>query len=298
MKRTYIKAIIAGLLLLVGTVALTYPFASQWVTQYQQMQANQKMLDSVKTIDSTHLDKIIESAEEYNEQLFSRRLGVGDPRYMKEMLVPGSDIMGRLQVPSIDIDQPIRHTLIEEVLITGTGHTEGTSLPIGGPNTHTVLGGHRGLAQSVGFTNLPRVKVGDRIYVEALGRVMVYEIFETVIVSPQEAEYNPIEKDRDLLTLITCTPLGVNSHRFLAKAERVDIEEAVDFDETAEMPFPWWIILLIAGLTISIWAPRNIVKKEKKFQEARRLKKLGIDPSALKNYPRHQLSKAKHKRKV
>lgn len=259
MRNNTVKAIIAGFLLVIGTLTLTYPFASQWVKQYYQTQANEELADSVKMAGPEYLDKIRENANNYNNNLYS---GIIDDSYFEQMLVPGTDVIGRLRVPAINLDQPIRHTLDEASLLSGVGHAEGSSLPIGGANTHTVLGGHRGLAESVGFTNLPKLKIGDIIYVEILGETLTYKIYEKEILEPLEAAVHPIEYDKDLLTLLTCTPLGVNSHRLIVTAERVLSDDNIPFGQMSDLPgFPLWIIIGLTGLTLSIFASYRVAKK-------------------------------------
>lgn len=161
--------------------------------------------------------------------------------------------LARLRIPSINLDQSVHHTMNESVLQKGLGHMEGTSLPIGGTSTNAVIGGHRGLATAVGLTYLNKVAVGDDIYIQALGQNLHYQVISTEVLSPGDANMQPVIQGRDLVTLVTCTPLGLNTDRIVVVAERV----LPDLDDTAlpsasDVPgFPWWAVIFGSVLVLS-----------------------------------------------
>lgn len=171
--------------------------------------------------------------------------------------------MGRVRIPSIDVDLPIYHGTSETVLSRGVGHLQGTSLPVGGVDTHTVLTAHRGLAQSRLFTDLDQLEKGHTFTVEIFGEVLTYRVYKKEVVQPEENQSLRAVAEKDIATLVTCTPLGINSHRILVTGERVtptpvkDVEQSQD---ESQLPrFPWWaiwalfFILLAAANALHAW---------------------------------------------
>ena len=136
-----------------------------------------------------------------------------------------ANVMGYIEIPKIDIRLPIYHGVGTEALEKGAGHIEGTSLPIGGPGTHAVLSGHRGLPGRKLFTDLDLIKVGDQFYVQVLNETLAYEVDQILTVLPQESQALSIVPGEDLVTLVTCTPYGVNTHRLLIRGHRIPYEE-------------------------------------------------------------------------
>jgi sortase A len=168
--------------------------------------------------------------------------------------------MARIRIPAINVDLPVYHGTSEAVLEHGIGHLEGTALPVGGPSTHSVVTGHRGLATSELFSNLDKVNVADTFTIEVFGETLSYRVIETIIVEPDDTQNLLIQPGKDLLTLVTCTPLGINSHRILVTGERVIPTPQEDLDAAGETPdvpgFPWWMIIagtVIAGAGTYVW---------------------------------------------
>ena len=162
--------------------------------------------------------------------------------------------MARLKVPAADIDLPIYHGTDDETLLRGLGHLEGTSLPVGGQGQRTVVTGHRGLAEARMFTDLDKVQVGDTFTFEVFGEVLTYRVFDKKVVNPEETEALRSEPGRDLATLVTCTPLGINTHRILVTGERVYPTPQRDIDAAGAAPdipgFPWWALGLLGGVSL------------------------------------------------
>lgn len=272
---------IACLLILLGVCVLLYPQTASWFAQREQSRATesaQERLEAPPADDPGYRAEQIELAREYNDALSSGALlkantpvatGEGDlakgsPAY-DELLDPtGTGFMGRLQYPLLGIDLPIYHGTADNTLRKGVGHLEGTSLPVGGVGTRAVLTAHRGLPESTLFTHLDRAEVGDTFTISVLDEVLTYRIFEKQVVDPADTEEILANPDRDLVTLVTCTPLGINSHRILVTAERVTPTPPAEIRAAATHPdlpgFPWWAVGVGAAVTLLtvyvVWAGR------------------------------------------
>lgn len=167
-----------------------------------------------------------EQAMVYNRRLAASGRGIGalteeqEREYGALLNISGDGVMGYLEIPAISVRLPIYHGTSDAVLAKGAGHLEGSSLPVGGPGTHALLSGHRGLPSARLFTDLDELKEGDAFVIHVLGESHVYEVIRTETVLPEETEGIRIEEGADLVTLITCTPYGVNTHRLLVTGER------------------------------------------------------------------------------
>ena len=233
MKRKANKLII-GIIFLAGLSLLLYPFvANQW-NNYRQKQLISSYEQTVSEKDAAHeidYDAELQKAEAYNEALLPSILPDSfavaaasdkeDQSYMDALNIAGDEMMGIVEIPKIDIKLPIYHTTDEDVLKQAAGHLEGSSLPIGGKSTHAVISAHRGLPSASLFTDLDQLEVGDTFQITVLDRVLVYEVTQTDVVLPEELNGLTAESDKDQVTLVTCTPYGVNSHRLLIHGERV-----------------------------------------------------------------------------
>lgn len=264
-----------ALTLLAGLTLLIYPSAAAWVSQYNQSHVISDQAAANNERAAAEIEKQLEEAREYNEQLESGALlrsganvaeGVGSADdaldYWKMLDASPTHTMARLRVPAIDLDLPVYHGTSDATLLKGVGHLQGTSLPVGGDGTRAVLTGHRGLANATMFTNLDRVKEGDTFSVRVLNTVLSYRVFKIEVVSPDATEEIRPVPGRDLMTLITCTPLGINSHRILITGERVTPTPGPDIAAMESGPtvpgFPWWAVLYGAGvLTIGAWFWRS-----------------------------------------
>lgn len=252
-----------------GLVLLVYPSAAAWVSQFNQsLVVYDQSLASTQRAES-ELAAQMALAREYNQQLeSSAELHSGDHvargtgraagalDYWEMLNASPTHTMARLRIPAIDLDLPVYHGTTEQTLLRGIGHLEGTSLPVGGKGTRSVLTGHRGLANATMFTNLDKVGEGDRFSVELLGEVLTYETKSVVVVEPDETEEIRPVPGEDLMTLVTCTPLGLNTHRILVTGERVTPTPQEDLDTIGKAPtiphFPWWVVILLTGLA-GIW---------------------------------------------
>lgn len=273
--RPHVLSLLTALLAFVGLVLLTYPTAASWITQYNQSKIVQDYSRAVELSDPKPFEQI-RRAHEYNAALNSgavleanTNIPTGAGRSSDESLdyfsllnATPTGLIGRIRIPSIDLDLPIFHGTSDQVLESGIGHLQGTSLPVGGIDTRTVLTGHRGLANAEMFTNLDKVANGDTFSIEVFDQVIVYRVVDIKIVDPSQTEAIRVEPGRDLATLVTCTPLGINSHRILLTGERILPTPQKEIERVGEKPavpfFPWWILWFTVGtLLIGVYVWRS-----------------------------------------
>lgn len=249
-------------IILVGVLVLLYPVvATQWNNVRQQSVANDyAQLQHSEPEDS--LRKQFDSALVYNQthtkgpilDPWLTRIGTDNPEYQRyAQELDDYPVMARLIVPTGKIDLPVYHGTSDEVLQKGVGHLFGTDLPVGGEGTHAVLTGHTGLTSATLFDHLNEVKEGDAIYVQVAGEKLKYEVHNIAVVLPDETEGLKTQQGEDLLTLITCTPYGINSHRLLVHAHRVAMDPDDKAFEESAAQMQWWMwAILIAVLIILI----------------------------------------------
>ena len=233
------------IIFLAGLSLLLYPFvANQW-NNYRQKQliSNYEQVVSEKeAAEGIDYDAERKKAEDYNEALlpcvlpdsFALAESSGeDPVYMNTLNIAGDEMMGSVEIPKINIKIPIYHTTEEDVLNKGAGHLEGSSLPVGGANTHAVISAHRGLPSASLFTDLDQLKEGDHFLIHVLNETLCYEVDKISVVKPEDTSALAVEDGQDLVTLLTCTPYGVNTERLLVRGHRVPyVEEEVKEEKT------------------------------------------------------------------
>ena len=221
MKRK-ILTILALLLGLAGLGVLLYPSVSNWIEQAKQRRQIAAYQEAQAQMEQKRRAALLAEADRYNQKL--AELGISFDMlgsYEELLLAEDSGVMGYLEIEKIKLKLPIYHGVSEEALEDGVGHLEGTSLPVGGETTHAVLFGHRGLPSAKLFTDLDQLEAGDTFQITVLDRVLVYEVTQTEVVLPEELNDLAVEPGKDQVTLVTCTPYGVNSHRLLIHGERV-----------------------------------------------------------------------------
>lgn len=221
MKRK-LSTILIICIFLCGLAVLLYPTISDIYNENLNSSLISDYEDHSDEISQDINDGIISQAREYNKYLYEpdqlEALGLN----YEDMLNPiGNGIMGYIEIPKTGVELVIYHSLEEEFLQEGVGHMEGTSLPIGGENTHAVLAAHSGLPTAKLFTDLDHMSVGDRFYIHTAGEILVYMVTDVSVVLPHQVEKLAIESGKDIVTLVTCTPYGINSHRLLVKGERL-----------------------------------------------------------------------------
>ena len=214
--------------ILIGICLLLYPTLSNSWNSYHQSKAIASYDKSIKDMSEKDHKEVVEKAQQYNEQIAHLKttdFHNGEPidkTYKSLLNINNDSIMGYIEIDSINVKLPIYHGTSESVLSVAVGHLEGSSLPIGGKNTHSVLTGHRGLTGAKLFTDLDRLKNGDTFKINTLGKVLTYEVENVSTVEPYQINKLNVAQDKDLCTLVTCTPYGVNSHRLLVTGHRVE----------------------------------------------------------------------------
>ena len=237
--------LVIGIIFLAGLSLLLYPFvANQWnnYRQKQLISGYEQVVSDKEAAEGIDYDAERKKAEDYNEALLpcvlpdsfalAESSGV-DPVYMNTLNIAGDEMMGSVEIPKINIKIPIYHTTEEDVLNKGAGHLEGSSLLVGGANTHAVISAHRGLPSASLFTDLDQMKVGDHFLLHVLDETLCYEVDKISVVKPEDTSALAVEDGQDLVTLLTCTPYGVNTERLLVRGHRVPyVEEEVKEEKT------------------------------------------------------------------
>ena len=219
---------------------MVYPTFADWWNSFHQSRAIASYADQVSQIDDADYEQMLKDARAYNTKLRKK----GDARFImtdeerKEyeslLSVDDSGIMGYIDIPKINVSLPIYHGTSEAVLQVAVGHIEGSSLPVGGKGTHCVVSGHRGLPSAKIFTDMDQLQEGDIAQITVLDEILTYEIDQIRIVMPNELEELAIDPRKDYLTLVTCTPYGINSHRMLVRGHRIDNPDAGEIRVTSD----------------------------------------------------------------
>lgn len=232
--RRWLAPALAILLVLSGLCLLLYPVASDYLNKVEQAKVSNNLRQVVQEATPADLTAWRQQAIDYNNRLYSGAAYVVDPfdpdapktsdeEYLACLNLAGDGAMGTITIPSIGVDLPIYHGVTGEGMDHGVGHEPHSSLPVGGPSTHAVLAGHTGLPSAVIFDKLDKLHVGDYFVLQVLDEDLAYRVTSTEVVLPDDTSSLAIQKDKDLVTLVTCTPYGVNSHRLLIHAERCDV---------------------------------------------------------------------------
>ena len=218
-----------NLLFWAGFLICIFPVISNMVERQRQADAVATYRQTMEKEEEKEIEEKWRQANEYNEMLFQAKGGIveetEEKKYEELLNIHGTDIMGSLEIPKIQVELPIYHGTADEVLSNGIGHLEGTSLPIGGENTHSVLTGHRGLPSSKLLVRLDEMKIGDLFFIHTYKEVMAYKVEDIMVVKPEDTAWMEIKGEKDLVSLVTCTPFGINSHRLIVTGHRVDYKE-------------------------------------------------------------------------
>ncbi len=262
MKKKIIIIIAAVLLFLLAACMVAYPLFSNWYIEKHAAQLELEYLEQVEKTDDEELRKALEAAQAYNEKI---RPGVEDAYsvdalhsavedYANLLNLTGNGLMGYVEVPKIGVKLPIYHGTAADVLQNGVGHLLGSSLPVGGPSTHSILSAHSGATSKL-FTDLDQMEVGDTFQLKVLGEILTYRVDQIKVVLPEDTDELGVIADRDLCTLSTCTPFGVNSHRLLVRGERIETPEEEEIAEEAPQQAPsTWSTMYIRALVIGVSA--------------------------------------------
>ena len=224
------STILLILILLIGLSLMLYPSLADWWNSFHSSRSIASYVEQVANIDDAQYEELWDAAWDYNQSLLHRPndflLSDEQQEIYKSLLdFGGNGIMGYIEIPMIDVMLPIYHGTKESVLQIAVGHLDWTSLPVGGAGSHCVVSGHRGLPSARLFTDLDKLKVGDVFMLHVLNEILTYEIDQILIVEPQDTDPLLIEPGKDLCTMITCTPYGINSHRMLVRGHRIESQE-------------------------------------------------------------------------
>ncbi|MGG0292386.1 class C sortase [Bacillus pacificus] len=227
------RNIIFGTIFLLGLCIFLYPTVSNWLATRAHYSTVSSYDKKVKELQQKEIERREKEANEYNKHVqttsqsfsdpFNEKKGEEEGRSYADALNVGES-MGYIEIPTIDVKLPIYPGTTENVLIQGVGHINTSSLPVGGESTHAVLTGHRGLPSALLFTDLDKMKQGDTFYIHSLNKVLAYKVDQIKVVLPSETNDLLVVKDKDYITLVTCTPYGVNTHRLLVRGERIPFE--------------------------------------------------------------------------
>lgn len=255
-QRTIITISLAVLFFLLALGLTVYPIFSNRYNAAHQSQIHTEYREAVQALPDTAIPDARAKAQAYNEELWSSIVRHGSysknsvtsavEEYAQLLDLTGTGTMGYVHIPKLGVSLPIYHGTEEETLDRGVGHLIGSSLPIGGSSTHTILTGHSGLASQKMFSDLDKLEVGDTFYLEVLNEVLAYEVDQINTVLPHDTTYLGLEENKDLCTLVTCTPFGVNTHRLLVRGHRIPYtpenteNPAIELAETEESVDSTW----------------------------------------------------------
>ena len=273
-----IVKVFRGVGYLIAFSLILYPVVSNYVNQLHSTTIATDYEQEVSHLSENLENEMIEQAREYNKSLigissfidpFSDTEGIQteDDVYNNLLKIDDTGMMGYIDIPKLDIVLPVYHGISEKVLQSGVGHLPNTSLPVGGESSHAVLSGHRGLANAKIFTDLNKMEVGDVFYIKVLHHTFAYQVDQILTVLPSETDALQIEKGKDYVTLVTCTPYAVNTHRLLVRGTRIPYEEAKNVDEEVGLhrTIPFYMIILIGGIAavVIIWISTKIYSRRK-----------------------------------
>ena len=248
------------LMILIGLGIILYPIISNQINEkrYQNVIKTYQYTVTKKTTGEN--EKLLTEAREYNRTLsFGRIVDVfqnpnqtSSTEYLSILNVNNNGMMGYISIPKIDVRIPIYHGTSSDILQKGVGHLEGSSLPIGGESTHAILSAHRGLPSSRLFTDLDQLKEGDIFYIYILDEVLAYKVNQILITEPSETEALEIVNGKDYVTLVTCTPYAVNTHRLLVRGKRIEYDKQIEKQTVQNKSLSTADIILYISLIISI----------------------------------------------
>ena len=261
MVKQKILIFISSLALAIGIVIMLYPAVSSIINAKNQSQVIDGYVEKVESFSDGRIESLWKQAVQYNKKLKNSTVVMTDPfdeeavkitsqEYEDTLNIDETGLMAFIDISKIGVHLPIYHGTGESVLAKAVGHLQGTSFPIGGKDTHSVLSAHTGLAKAKLFTDLDDLAIGDTFYITVLDEVMTYKIYDIEIVEPEDISSLKIEDGKDLCTLVTCTPYGVNSHRLLVHGERIPTlgEAEPELMTTLQTVVFAWEYLLIGGV--------------------------------------------------
>ena len=265
------RRFVTGLLFGAGLALSFAPGLGNLRNQQHQEQILSTYESAEAAMEASEAETERKQAALYNEWIYGLRTGTGIARagqaenlqeYESLLNMTGTGMMGSLEIPRIDVDLPIYHGTSQEVLAAGVGHLEGSSLPVGGTGTRCVLTGHRGLPGSRLFTRLDELREGDLLFLRILGEVLAYRVSEIAVIEPEDVERLRLEEGQDLLSLVTCTPYGINTERLVVTGTRVPYSQALYEGEEPGIPSIRELLFaalpfLFSGAAAGIWIKKH-----------------------------------------
>lgn len=250
MKKHFIKKDV--FIFMIGLTVCCYPIISNYLEQIRQSNQISTYENNLGDLNKSEVDEMIENAIKWNENLLIKQKGIAivDELKYEDMLEISNGVIGSIEIPKIDVNMPIYHSVDDNALSVGAGHLEDSSLPIGGKSTHAALTGHRGLPSSKLFTRLDELIIGDLFYLNVLNSNLAYIVDKIQVLSPDQVRYE-IEDGKDLVTLITCTPYGINTERLVITGYRVDYQEDKKNSIDSKLPSVREIVFYILPLFLS-----------------------------------------------
>lgn len=278
------STIILILIFLVGLSVMLYPTVSDYVNQKNQSRAVASYSEEVENLSDVDYQAYFDAADDYNRRLAETPDAFYRPEevsgYTDTLDVSGTGIMGYITIPKIGVELPVYHGTSDGVLQVAAGHLEGSSLPVGGAGTHAVISAHRGLPSAKLFTNLDELEVGDTFTITVLDRVLTYEVDQISIVLPTETDLLQPVEGKDYVTLMTCTPYGINTHRLLVRGKRIEnAENQKHIRVTADalriepiivapaLAVPMLLVLLVVMLAVPHLRKRKNQREENHHEE-------------------------------
>lgn len=275
------STILIAVIFLAGLSLLLYPFiANQWNAYRQKRLISNydSTVEKMAAAGKINYGEEWAQANDYNARLLpsilpdsfadAKESSERDDEYMSALNLTGDGMMGYVRIPKINVNLPLFHTVDEEVLETAVGHLEGSSLPVGGEDTHSVLSAHRGLPSATLFTDLDKLEEGDHFLLCILDDMLCYQVDKITVVEPDDTSGLAVEKSQDLVTLLTCTPYGVNSHRLLVRGHRVPYTPEIE-DESVPLGnaslHTSYLLWVITGLLVTGAFCLFLYKREKKL---------------------------------
>lgn len=251
-----VKKLLLAAGFLIGLGIFAYPTVSNWLAVRNQIQAIQSYDKYVTGLSQEQIDQEWEKARNYNDLLQAGT--VTDPfsdvahvepftEYEETLNIEG--IMGYIEIPAINADLPIYHGVSEEVLMRGAGHIKSTALPVGGASTHAVLAAHSGLPEARLFNDLETLQEGDYFFIYVLNEVLAYQVDQISVVEPDDVSQLQPEEGKDYVTLLTCTPIGINTHRLLVRGERCEMPKPKPESNGRSLKIDW-VLVVLAGLIL------------------------------------------------
>lgn len=226
-KKGRLSTILLAILLLAGIGIIAYPTVSDYWNSFHQSQIVANYDETIANLDETDYEALFAAADAYNEHLLALSypfLSYDELKdeYESVLDVTGTGVIGYVTIAKIDVELPIYHGTSESILNTSAGHLEGSTLPIGGKSRHAVISAHRGLPSAKLFTNLDKLEKGDTFTITVLNELLTYEVDQILIVEPDQMSALDMVQGKDYVTLLTCTPYGINTHRMMVRGHRIE----------------------------------------------------------------------------